>query len=65
MLELAVKNNSKILLASSSEIYGNPSVSPQEENYLGNVNSFGPRACYSEGKESLNPYFLHTKEYLI
>ena len=54
MLELAVKNKSKILLASSSDIYGNPLIKPQEENYFGNVNCFGHRACYSEGKEFRN-----------
>lgn len=61
MLELAVKNNSKILLASSSEIYGNPSVSPQGENYLGNVNSFGHRSCYSEGKRISETLFFAYK----
>ncbi len=50
MLELAIKNNAKILQASTSEIYGNPLVHPQKENYFGNVNTTGVRSCYDEGK---------------
>ena len=50
MLDLAKKNNAKILQASTSEVYGNPSQSPQTEKYWGNVNPIGPRACYDEGK---------------
>lgn len=50
MLELAKKYNSKILQASTSEIYGNPIVHPQIENYWGNVNPIGIRSCYDEGK---------------
>lgn len=50
MLELAKKNGARILQTSTSEIYGDPLESPQRENYLGNVNSLGPRACYDEGK---------------
>jgi len=50
LLEMAKKNNSKFLLASTSEIYGDPLVHPQTEDYNGNVNTFGPRACYDEGK---------------
>tara|TARA_B100000963_G_scaffold358362_1_gene382839 strand:+ start:5806 stop:6762 length:957 start_codon:yes stop_codon:yes gene_type:complete len=50
LLDFALKNNSKILHASTSEIYGNPTVHPQEESYWGNVNPIGPRACYDEGK---------------
>lgn len=50
MLELAHKTNATILLASTSEIYGQPLVHPQEESYFGNVNTLGPRACYDEGK---------------
>lgn len=49
-LELAHKFSARILLASTSEVYGDPKVHPQTEKYLGNVNSFGPRACYDEGK---------------
>ncbi len=50
MLELAKKHKAKILVASSSEIYGNPLEHPQKEEYLGNVNPIGERSCYEEGK---------------
>lgn len=50
MLELAKQSGAKFLLASTSEIYGDPTVHPQPESYWGNVNSIGPRACYDEGK---------------
>ena len=50
MLELAKKNNAKILQASTSEVYGDPEVHPQTENYWGNVNPIGIRSCYDEGK---------------
>jgi len=50
MLELAKKTGARILQASTSEVYGDPLEHPQKENYLGNVNPVGPRACYDEGK---------------
>jgi len=50
MLNLATLNNAKILQFSTSEVYGNPLVYPQKEEYFGNVNSIGIRACYDEGK---------------
>lgn len=50
MLGMAKDNKARILQASTSEIYGNPSEHPQKETYLGNVNPIGPRACYDEGK---------------
>ena len=50
MLGLARRVNAKFLLASTSEIYGNPKCSPQNENYYGNVNPNGIRSCYDEGK---------------
>ena len=50
MLDFALEKNAVFLQASTSEIYGNPLVSEQTENYLGNVNTIGPRACYDEGK---------------
>ena len=50
MLGLAKRCKAKILLASTSEIYGDPLIHPQTENYWGNVNTIGPRACYDEGK---------------
>ncbi len=50
LLKLAAKNNAKFLLASTSEVYGDPKDHPQKESYWGNVNSFGPRSCYDESK---------------
>lgn len=50
MLGLAKRCGARFLLASTSEIYGDPLMSPQSEDYLGNVNCIGPRACYDEGK---------------
>jgi UDP-glucuronate decarboxylase len=50
MLDLAVKNDAKILIASTSEVYGDPRQHPQKESYFGNVNPIGERSCYDEGK---------------
>lgn len=50
MLNLAKESNAKILIASTSEVYGDPKISPQSENYFGNVNPNGIRSCYDEGK---------------
>lgn len=50
MLELALRDNAKFLLTSTSESYGDPSVHPQVETYWGNVNPVGPRSCYDESK---------------
>lgn len=50
LLELAKKNNARILQASTSEVYGDPAVHPQKEDYRGNVNCTGVRSCYDEGK---------------
>jgi hypothetical protein len=50
MLGLAKRVKAKILLTSTSEVYGDPQVHPQPESYWGHVNSIGPRACYDEGK---------------
>lgn len=50
MLELAKKCNAKILQASTSEVYGDPKIHPQKEDYWGNVNPIGIRSCYDEGK---------------
>jgi dTDP-glucose 4,6-dehydratase len=50
MLELAKEKDAKFVLASTSEVYGDPEVHPQRENYWGNVNPVGPRAVYDEGK---------------
>ncbi|MBQ6515836.1 SDR family oxidoreductase [bacterium] len=58
MLELAKKNNAKILQASTSEVYGEPLVHPQIETYRGNVNPTGIRACYDEGKRCAESLFF-------
>lgn len=50
MLQLAQRHNAKILQTSTSEVYGDPKVHPQTEDYFGNVNPIGLRACYDEGK---------------
>ena len=50
LLEMAKKHHAKFLFASSSEIYAEPLVHPQTENYFGNVNPNGPRSCYDESK---------------
>ena len=50
MLELSREVQAKLLIASTSEVYGDPSIHPQPESYWGNVNPIGPRACYDEGK---------------
>lgn len=50
LLELAKKHNATILQSSTSEVYGEPEISPQHENYRGNVNMVGIRSCYDEGK---------------
>lgn len=50
VLKLAKTNNAKLLLASTSEIYGDPEIHPQNESYKGSVNTLGQRSCYVEGK---------------
>lgn len=57
LLDLARKNNAKILQASTSEIYGDPLIHPQTESYRGNVNTVGPRSCYDEGKRCAETLF--------
>jgi UDP-glucuronate decarboxylase len=57
ILELAERTGSRVLLASTSEVYGDPEVHPQPETYWGRVNSFGPRACYDEGKRAAETLF--------
>ena len=49
-IEFADHYNAKVIFSSTSEVYGDPGVSPQPESYWGNVNSFGPRSCYDEAK---------------
>lgn len=58
MLGLAKRLKCKILQASTSEVYGDPSVHPQTEEYWGNVNTIGPRACYDEGKRCAETLFF-------
>jgi UDP-glucuronate decarboxylase len=58
-LGLAKRTKSKILLASTSEVYGDPDVHPQHEGYWGNVNPLGPRACYDEGKRCAETLFMN------
>ncbi|MCC4227308.1 UDP-glucuronic acid decarboxylase family protein [Zunongwangia profunda] len=57
-LGLAKRVNAKILQASTSEVYGDPTVHPQPETYWGNVNSIGPRSCYDEGKRCAETLFM-------
>ena len=58
MLGLAKRLKAKILLSSTSEVYGDPLVHPQTEEYRGNVNTIGPRACYDEGKRCAETLFF-------
>ena len=58
MLELARYFHCPILYSSTSEVYGNPLTHPQREDYLGNVNPIGPRACYDEGKRCAETLFF-------
>src|SRR5215469_9854149 len=58
MLGLAKRVNAKILQASTSEVYGDPSVHPQTEEYWGHVNPIGLRACYDEGKRCAESLFF-------
>ena len=58
MLGLAKRVKARILQASTSEVYGNPSVHPQPESYWGNVNCIGPRSCYDEGKRVAETLFM-------
>jgi len=58
MLGLAKRTGARILLTSTSEVYGDPQVHPQTEDYWGNVNPIGPRACYDEGKRAAETLFF-------
>src|SRR6267143_280964 len=58
MLGLAKRVKAKILQASTSEVYGDPSMHPQREDYWGNVNPIGPRSCYDEGKRCAETLFF-------
>jgi UDP-glucuronate decarboxylase len=61
-LGLAKRTKSKVLLASTSEVYGDPEVHPQPESYRGNVNTLGPRSCYDEGKRCAETLFMNYHE---
>jgi len=58
MLGLAKRTKARILQASTSEVYGDPTIHPQPETYRGNVNPIGPRACYDEGKRCAETLFF-------
>jgi len=62
MLGLAKRVHAKILQASTSEVYGDPTVHPQPESYWGNVNPIGPRSCYDEGKRCAETLFVNYHE---
>jgi len=61
MLGLAKRTGARILFTSTSEVYGDPLVHPQSEDYWGNVNPIGPRACYDEGKRAAETLFFDYK----
>ena len=58
MLGLAKRTKARILLASTSEVYGDPQIHPQSESYWGHVNPIGPRSCYDEGKRCAETLFF-------
>jgi UDP-glucuronate decarboxylase len=62
MLEYAHKHQAKILQASTSEVYGDPEIHPQTEDYWGHVNPIGPRSCYDEGKRCAETLCYDYKE---
>ena len=66
VLDIAKRCGAKILQASTSEVYGDPEIHPQVEEYKGNVNSIGPRACYDEGKRCAETLFFdYHREYRV
>jgi UDP-glucuronate decarboxylase len=67
MLGLAKRIQAKVLQASTSEVYGDPEVHPQKENYWGYVNPIGPRSCYDEGKRVAETLFMnyHQKNHVM
>jgi UDP-glucuronate decarboxylase len=58
ILELARQKSARVLQASTSEVYGDPELHPQPEDYVGHVNPIGPRACYDEGKRAAETLFF-------
>lgn len=66
MLELAQRNGARVLQASTSEVYGDPEVHPQSEEYRGLVNPIGPRSCYDEGKRCAEALcFAYHREHAV
>ena len=68
LVSIAIENNCRMFHASTSEVYGDPTISPQNESYFGNVNSYGPRSCYDEGKrcaEAILYNYKHKAEFFI
>ncbi len=66
VLKLAKESQAKLLYASTSEIYGDPLEHPQKETYFGNVNTFGPRSCYDEGKRyGETAIYIYIRKYNI
>jgi len=63
MLGLAKRTRARFLLASTSEVYGDPEIHPQTEDYQGNVNPVGPRACYDEGKRAAETLTVGYRDY--
>lgn len=63
MLGLAKRTRGRMLLASTSEVYGDPEIHPQPETYQGNVNPVGPRACYDEGKRAAETLMVGYRDY--
>ncbi len=63
LLELARQKGARILQSSTSEVYGDPEISPQPEGYRGAVNTVGPRACYDEGKRAAETLFWEFGEH--
>ena len=65
-LQFAMENNARFIMASTSEVYGDPTVSPQVETYWGNVNSIGERSCYDEAKRYAEALCMaHWREYQV
>ena len=58
---MAKKLKAKIFQASTSEVYGDPNINPQNEGYWGNVNTVGIRSCYDEGKRCAETFFIDYK----
>jgi UDP-glucuronate decarboxylase len=66
ILDLAQRTGARVLQASTSEVYGDPTISPQNESYWGNVNPVGVRSCYDEGKRAAETLFLdYWRQYAV